>query len=116
MKNILLLTSLIATFATTGAAFATEGSGCHFHGSKPANEATVLNCANQRKVALVGSGKLDKAWKTISHDNLEVIEGQKRKEWKVTFKDIDAKNKSKETLYMFFTLSGNFIGANFTGK
>ncbi|WP_233249370.1 MULTISPECIES: DUF6488 family protein [unclassified Limnohabitans] len=27
-----------------------------------------------------------------------------------------AKDKSKETLYMFFTLPGNFIAANFTGQ
>jgi hypothetical protein len=34
----------------------------------------------------------------------------------VTFKDANAKDKSKETLYMFFTLPGNFIAANFTGQ
>ncbi|MGZ8272373.1 MAG: HupE/UreJ family protein [Burkholderiaceae bacterium] len=32
-----------------------------------------------------------------------------------TFRDV-AKDKSKETLYMFFTSTGNFIAANFTGQ
>ena len=40
--------------------------------------------------------------------------GKKGKESKVTFKDAAAKDKSKATLYMFFTLPGNFIAANFT--
>jgi hypothetical protein len=44
------------------------------------------------------------------------VDGKKGKEWKVAFKDPGAKDKSKETLYMFFTMTGNFIAANFTGK
>jgi hypothetical protein len=34
----------------------------------------------------------------------------------VTFKDAAAKDKTKETLYMFFTPAGNFIASNFTGQ
>ena len=34
----------------------------------------------------------------------------------MTFKDAAAKDKSKETLYMFFTAPGNFIAANYTGQ
>jgi hypothetical protein len=45
-----------------------------------------------------------------------MVEGKKGKEWKVTFKDTAAKDKTKETRYMFFTPSGNFIAANFTGQ
>ena len=33
-----------------------------------------------------------------------------------TFKEPGAADKAKETLYMFFTVQGNFIAANFTGK
>lgn len=40
------------------------------------------------------------------------------KEWKFTFKNPAEKDASKQTLYMFYiyTATGNFIGANFTGK
>jgi hypothetical protein len=48
--------------------------------------------------------------------SIEAVDGKKGKEWKVTFKDATPKDKSKETLYMFFTLPGNFIAANFTGQ
>ena len=106
----------IAALGAAPAAFAGGDSDCHFHGAKPATEATVLGCAVQRKESLVGSGKIDKAWQAVKHDKAEMVEGKKSKEWKVTFKDAAAKDKSKETLYMFFTLPGNFIAANFTGQ
>ena len=115
MKRFLSTASLIAAFATVPSAFAAEGEGCHFHGYKPASEATVLGCANQRKDALVASGKLDKSWQAVRHDKAVMAEGKDGKEWKVTFKDA-AKDKSKETLYVIFTLPGNFIGANLTGQ
>lgn len=33
-----------------------------------------------------------------------------------TFKNPAEKDAAKQTLYMFYALNGNFIGANFTGK
>jgi len=66
--------------------------------------------------ALVKSGKLDASWSAVKQDKIESVDGKKGKEWKVTFKDTAAKDKSKETLYMFFTPVGNFIASNFTGQ
>ena len=116
MKHFLSAASLIAVLATMPSAFAAEGAGCHFHGATLAAEATVLGCANQRKEALVAGGKIDKSWQAVKHDKVETLDGKKGKEWKVSFKDVAAKDKSKEALYMFFTASGNFIAANFTGQ
>lgn len=116
MKRIFSIASLVAAFAATPSAFASEGGSCHFHGYRPATEAVVLGCAVQRKDALIASGKLDKSWQAVKHDKAEMAEGAKGKEWKVTFKDTAAQDKAKETLYLFFTLPGNFIAANFTGK
>lgn len=118
--KITLKSTTFAAFALSAAlaapALADAGGSCHFHGNKPAAEATVSNCANQRKAQLVKGGKLDAAWQAIQIDKIEAVDGKKGKEWKVTFKDAAAKDKSKETLYMFFTLPGNFIAANFTGQ
>lgn len=120
MKNTVFAALALATaFATAfaaPAAWADAGGSCHFHGNKPAAEATVSNCASQRKAQLVKGGKLDATWQAVKVDKIEAVEGKKGKEWKVTFKDAAAKDKSKETLYMFFTLPGNFIAANFTGQ
>ena len=76
----------------------------------------MSGCAAQRKDALVKSGKLDASWSAVTQDKIESVDGKKGKEWKVTFKDTAAKDKTKETLYMFFTPVGNFIASNFTGQ
>ena len=116
MKKSIFAALTLTTALWTPAALASEGGSCHFHGSKPAAEATVSGCAAQRKDALVKSAKLDAAWRTVKPEKIEMVEGKKGKEWKVTFKDPAAKDKTKETLYMFFTPPGNFIASNFTGQ
>jgi len=115
MKSLIAITALTAAFLSQ-TVVADAGSNCHFHGSKPAAESTVASCAATRKEALIKAGKLDASWQAIKQDKVETVEGKKGKEWKVTFKDPAAKDKSKETLFMFFTLPGNFIAANFTGQ
>lgn len=116
MKNHFIATSVVAAALCAPAAFAAEGGNCHFHGNKPAAEATVTSCALQRKDALVKGGKLDASWRAVKHDTIETVDGKKGKEWRVTFRNPAAADKSKETLYMFFTPPGNFIAANFTGQ
>lgn len=96
--------------------YADPGGSCHFHGSKPATESTILKCANQRKDHLVKSGKLDKSWSSIKHSAIAIVDGQKGKEWKVSFANLDAPDTTKTNLFMFFTLPGNFIAANHTGQ
>lgn len=116
MKHIIITVTSAAVFGISAPAFASPGGSCHFHGNKAASEATVVACAVLRKDALVTSGKIDSAWKAVKQEKTEQVEGKKGKEWKVTFKDPAAKDKTRETLYMFFTMPGNFIAANFTGQ
>ena len=96
--------------------FAGDAEDCHFHGSKAASQETVAGCSVKRQQALIASGKIDKSWQAIKPASFEQVDGQRGKEWKVTFKDPAAAGKAKESLYMFFTAQGNFIAANFTGK
>jgi Family of unknown function (DUF6488) len=107
---------LAATFGIASPALAGEGGSCHFHGSKPAAEGTVGGCAADRKAALIKAGKLEASWQSVQASTVEAVETQKGKEWKVTFKNPAAADKTKDTLYMFFTVPGNFIAANFTGQ
>lgn len=116
MKQLITLASFVLACSFAPAALAGGDGECHFHGSKPASESVVIGCASQNKAALVKAGKIDASWQTVKHDKAEVVEGKKGKEWKVTFKNPAAADKSKETLYMFYTVPGNFIAANFTGQ
>lgn len=97
-------------------AFADQGRPCHFHGTTPAKEATVLGCAAQRKDALVTSGKLEPSWKGVTHEALAQVDGRKGKEWKVSFRNPAAADQGKQTLYVFLSMPGNVLAANFTGK
>jgi SAM-dependent methyltransferase len=83
---------------------------------QPAPTATITQCANQRKDALVKNGKLDKSWSPIKQESIEYIDGKKGKEWKVTFTNPSASDQNKKNLFMFFTAPGNFIAANYTGQ
>jgi hypothetical protein len=114
-KPLITLALLCATLSAPGAR-ADAGGSCHFHGSKPAAESTVLGCATQRKDALVKAGKLDAGWQAVKHDSIALVDGKKGKEWKVSFKNPAPQDKGKDTLYMFFTPVGNFIAANFSGQ
>lgn len=116
MKKSIFATLALAAAFWAPATFASEGGSCHFHGNKPAAEATVNGCAAQRKDALVKRGKLDTTWTAVKSEKIEAVDGKKSKEWKVTFKNSAVKDPTKDTLYMFFTLPGNFIASNFTGQ
>ena len=116
MKNALAGFCFFTSLGLATAALAGPGDGCHFHGSKPAAESVVIKCADQRKASLVKGGKLHDSWGPIKHESVGMIDGKKGKEWRVIYKNQAAADKTKITLYMFFTPVGNFIAANYTGQ
>jgi hypothetical protein len=59
MKKLLTTFGLTIAAALANPAMAGPGDGYHFHGSKPAAEAVVIKCADQRKESLVKGGKLE---------------------------------------------------------
>lgn len=117
MKKFLMVSIMtVSCLSVADIALAAESSSCHFHGNKAAAPDTVASCAMRRKEILIEKGKIDKSWQPIQQDKLEQIDGKKGKEWRVTFKNPNSKDEVKGALYMFFTPTGNFIAANFTGK
>ena len=116
MKKFIITIGLMSTLAFAPQVHASEGSGCHFHGSKPVTQTVVTDCATQRRDTLIKSGKLDASWQAVKPEKIEVIDGKKGKEWKVTFGNPAAADKTKRALFMFFAESGNFMAANFTGN
>ncbi|MEY4712648.1 MAG: hypothetical protein RIS88_2098 [Pseudomonadota bacterium] len=114
-RTALLLASVFAALIAAPAR-ADKGGACHFHGSTPAKQETVLQCATQRKDMLAGTGKIEASWKSAPHEKIEQVEGKKGKEWKVTFRNPQAVDKDKQALYVFLSVPGNVLAANFTGK
>jgi Family of unknown function (DUF6488) len=114
MKTLIAAAALVSLLNTP--VRADEGGGCHFHGSKPAAAETVAGCAAQRKALLIKQGKLDASWQGSKAGTPEQVDGKKGREWKLSFHNPAAQDKSRQTLYMFYTLPGNFVAANFTGQ
>ena len=100
----------------TSPSWADPGGRCHFHGNKPASAETVSGCASQRKAQRIKQGKLDASWGGVKPSTPEQVDGKKGREWRLTFHNPSAADKSKQMLYMFYTLPGNFVAANFTGQ
>ena len=116
MKNFVSMATLTAAFFAAPFAFADSGSSCHFHGNAPIKEAVIADCASKKKDALASGGQIEASWKLVKLEKAQSIEGKKAKEWKLTFTNPTAKDATKQTLFMFYSLTGNFIAANFTGK
>ena len=116
MKQLMKLFGIALAFTVSQSVFAGDGEDCHFHGNKPAAKETVLKCADKRMERLIARGKLDAGWKAIPPESITTIDGEKGKEWKVVIKNPAANDKTKVTLYLFFSENGNFIAANHTGK
>ena len=116
MKQLTTALCTAAVLTLSLPVFASDAADCHFHGSAAATRETVSGCAVRHQQKLVAGGKVDKSWLAIKPSTLEQIDGQRGKEWKVMFKDPAAADKTKEILYMFLTVQGNLIAANFTGK
>jgi hypothetical protein len=118
MKKTFILSPLfVVALLGSPVAHAGADASCHFHGNKPAAESTVLQCAAQYKDKLVESGKLEKSWQSITKaEKIEQIDGARNKEWKLSFKNPSATDQTKSTLFIFYSLPGNFIAANHTGK
>ena len=116
MKQLIKLFGFAFAMTISQSVFAGAGEDCHFHGSKPAAKETVLKCADLRVGKLISRGKLDAGWKGVIPESIAPIDGEKGKEWKIVIKNPAASDKTKATLYLFFSENGNFIAANHTGK
>lgn len=71
-----------------------------------------------RKVVsgLVEKGKLDKSWNEVDAPIVEQKKTSAGTEWVARFFNKSETDSSKQTLYVFFRLNGEYLASNFTGK
>jgi hypothetical protein len=65
---------------------------------------------------LASAGKIEASWKAVTHEKVEQVQVKKGQEWKVTYRHPTAAEKDKQVLYVFLSLPGNVLAANFTGR
>ena len=96
---------------------AMAGSGhSHGHAQEPVNQATATTKATQKVASLVKKSKLDKSWASSTASSVEKRTFKGNPEWVVVFVNNKIADTSKQKLYVFLTLGGDYIAANFTGK
>lgn len=113
--NTLLLGFTLSLFSMLAIAGGGHNHG-HGHSHEPINQATANSKATKILNSFVKQKTIDKSWASTSVSSSEKKSFNGKQEWVISFmneKSIDAK---KRKLYIFLTLSGDYIAANYTGK
>ena len=117
MRNIstaLLVSSLLFISPVIAGTGHDHNNGGHSHG--PISSEGVIKKATKQVKSLAERGKLDKSWIGIKAEGATQKTYSNETEWVVTFKNEKVSGPEKQILYIFFTLDGSYLAANFTGK
>ena len=91
------------------------GAG-HSHGQPEVSGEEAMKRASKTIAKLADAKKIDASWVGIAADKVVKKTFSKGPEWVVTFKNDKIKDPSKQTLYLFLSLWGDTLGANYTGE
>lgn len=124
MKNLTLITLFLATLAFTVPAQAGSGHSHdengghsnHGHSHGPVDSNSVKTKAVRMLDNLVNKGVIDKSWRGTQAAEVSKKTFSKGEEWVVSFNNDKISDKEKQTLYIFFSLDGHYIAANYSGK
>ena len=107
---LFLLLSIITPVVSVHA-----GAG-HSHGPGiTITEQQAIQRATEIVSIIVEKGKIDKSWAEVDVTQAEKQKNKYGQEWVVTFNNPNEADKSRQTLYVFLSLDGQYLGANFTG-
>ena len=112
INALLLSAALFATVAIAGPGHEHK----HGHHHEPVSADVAKEKAKQKVIQLVKDGKIDSSWSTINAAGAEQKSYGNGPEWVVTFNNSAISDDSKQTLYLFFSLNGHYIAANYTGQ
>jgi len=105
--------SLISLFAGAGHSHGEHG---HSHAKKEMSKSDIQINAKKYLVILIDKKKIATNWSNASMKNTEKKNFGQHTEWVVSFENPKAKDKTKQTLYVFLSLHGDVTGANHSGK
>ena len=103
-----ILVSILTLFSGTAAA----GTG---HSHDPVTQQQAEQVATGILSTLVKRSVIEESWSgtEVKMSEKKVFDGQT--EWVVSYKNDAVSDPSKRTLYIFLTLTGDYIAANYTG-
>jgi hypothetical protein len=84
--------------------------------SEPISKSEAGKKATQVVRSIAKKGKLPESWSSLEPATIKQKTFKKGPEWVVSFKNPKVENKERQTLYVFLTLAGSYLGANFSGN
>lgn len=111
----ILFTSTLFLGITSLHSYAGPGHDGHTH-SHDVDANTAKTNAVKVVNKLIEKKKIPESWKNIQAGTVEKKRFGKQNEWVVTFKNTKEQDSSKQTLFVFLSMEGNYLAANFTGQ
>lgn len=110
-----LILSLLAFTAMAGSDH-DHGHGHGHSNATPATQEIAKTNATQIISELMKKNKLDQSWASITASSVEKKVFNGSQEWVAVFVNDKIADTKKQKLYVFLTLGGDYIAANFTGQ
>lgn len=88
----------------------------HGHSHSPVDQTVAKAKATEIIASFVKQKTIDKSWSSIPAKSVDKKKFDSRQEWVVSFENVKITKADKRKLYVFLTLSGDYIAANYTGK
>lgn len=77
---------------------------------------SIKNMAKQEIKRLTLAKKIDDSWLFIPISKMKKIQFNNAPEWVVSFNNLRIEDKTKQTIYVFISVDGKVLAANYTGK
>lgn len=115
MKKIILILSLtLGTLGFSGTGHDHGDGHSHTHGEEKISHDKAKSIGKKQIERLVKAKKIDSSWLFAGFEKAETKKFKAKKEWVITY--INEKGVKGKKLYIFLSLTGDFVAANFTGK
>ena len=116
MRIYSLILSLILAFLPVAVFSGANHDHGHGHSHGPATEEQAIKNATNVVSNIADKGIIEESWKTVKATSAEQKEFGGQKEWVVIFNNEKVSDAAKQKLYIFLTLEGKYLAANYTGK
>ena len=116
MKYLITTVFISTLFISTQVLAGADHEHGHGHSHGPVSVDVVVGKAVKKVKQLANSKKIDASWTAVKSSGAEKKTFGKGLEWVVSFENGKVKDATKKNLYIFFSLDGHYIAANYTGK